>query len=216
MFRPTLRTAHFSRFVFGLAILLFQAGSCASAADVVLIEEHWELHVGGPDAARSAPQVTMVMSPTGDVENDFFIVTLNHWSYPEYAAGGIQVQRWHSEDCYDVAHGSNQDPLADDEEVIRWVQRIRLVDGQLKFEVVSGYSQSWGTFGDNGELALTQPTELTRLNQYRPAVSIEQSGIGYAGNRVSSLVLKRIQWLTVDGEQHELVAPIDIATDINP
>ena len=216
MFRPTLRTAHFSRFVFGLAILLFQAGSCASAADVVLIEEHWELHVGGPDAARSAPQVTMVMSPTSDIEDDFFLVTLNHWSYPDYAAGGIQVQRWHQDECYDVAEGSEEAPLADDAEVISWVQRISWVDGNLKFEVVNGNSESWGTFGNSGELSLTQPTALTRLNAYRPAVSIEQSGIGYAGNRVSSLVLKRIQWQTVDGVQHEMVAPIDIATDFNP
>ena len=44
-----------------------------------------------------APQVSMVMSPDGDVENDFFIVTLNHWSYPDFAAGGMQVQRWNSE-----------------------------------------------------------------------------------------------------------------------
>ena len=216
MFRNTLRAARLTRNPLGLATLLLLATSSASATDVILIEEHWELHVGGPDAARSAPQVSMVMSPTGDVDNDFFLVTLNHWSYPDYAAGGIQVQRWNQETCYDVAQGSQQAPLADDEEVISWVQRISWVDGNLKFEVVNGNSESWGTFGTNGELTLTHPTELTRLNGYRPAVSIEQSGIGYAGNRVSSLVLKRIQWQTVDGVQHEMVAPIDIATDFNP
>ena len=216
MVRHSLRAAHLPSMFFGLAPLLFFACSTASAADVVLIEEHWELHVGGPDAARSAPQVTMVLSPTDNVEDDFFIVTLNHWSYPKFSAGGIQVQRWHNEDCYDVAQCGSQTPLSNDEEVIRWVQRISLVDGNLKFEVVNGSSQSWGTFGGNGELQLTHPTELTRLNAYRPAVSIEQSGIGYAGNRVSSLVLNRLEWQTVDGEEHELIAPIDIATQLDP
>lgn len=212
----SLRSMRLSKVLFSLAALVIFACSSASATDVVLVEEHWELHVEGPDAARSAPQVTMVMSPTEDVEDDFFIVTLNHWSYPDFSAGGIQLQRWNNEDCLEVTQGSSSSVMHHESETVTWAQRISLVDGELKFEVVDGNSQTWGTFGTNGEMSLSVPTELTRLNNYRPAVSLEQSGISYAGNRVSSLVLTRLEWQTDDGEEHFLVAPIDIATDLDP
>jgi hypothetical protein len=158
----------------------------------------------------------MTMSPFGNVECDYFIVTLNHWSYPNFGAGGIQVQRWHGESCLSHGQTNSQAPLAADQEVISWIQRISLADGNLKFEVLSGASNSWGNFGNSDELTLSHPSELSRLNEYRPAVSLEQSGIAYAGNRVSSLVLTRLEWETADGDVHELVAPIDIATDLNP
>lgn len=201
---------------FSILLALPFIATQAFAADVVLIEEHWELRVGGPDEARSAPQVTMVMSPTADLENDFFLITLNHWTHPQFAAGGIQAQRWLGEECKAVANGANYSPLAVDEEVISWKQRMSLVDGRLRFEVIEGQSQSWGEFGGNNELLLSHPTSLTKLNSYQPAVSLNQSGIGYAGNRVSSLVLQRIRWITSDGQEHELVAPIDIDSDIDP
>ena len=208
------RAARWSLFFLSLAALP-QAANRALAADVVLIEEHWELRVGGPDSARSAPQVTMVMSPISTLNQDFFLLTLNHWTYPEYNPGGIQVQRWEGEECKAASNGGNYSPLENDEEVITWVQRLSLVDGQLRFEVI-GTSESWGSFGGNGELLLTHATELTRLNDYKPAISLNQSGIGYAGNRVSSLTLTRLRWETVDEQEYELVAPIDIDSDIDP
>ena len=158
----------------------------------------------------------MTMSPTNGVEGTFFVTTLNHWSYPDFAAGGIQVQRWSGEYCKESVGGSNQNTLQQDQEVITWVQRLRLVDGKLIFEIVDGHSQSWGSFGGSEELKITHATELSRLNDYRPAVSLDQSGIAYAGNRVSSLTLKKLRWQTLDEEFHELIAPIDIATDLDP
>lgn len=183
--------------------------------DVVQIEEHWELHVGGPDAARSAPQVTMIMSPSSNLDGDFYAFTLNHTSYPEFAAGGFQLQRWHGEECQQAAHGLSTSPIEDDGEVISWVQRISVSEGSLKFQVLDGQSDSWSQFGGEG-FAITTSTNLTKLNSYRPAISLEQSGIGYAGNRVSSLVLQKIRWITGDGAEHEMVAPIDIDSDIDP
>lgn len=210
------RAAYFLKFALALAASLLATQSSALALDVVLIEEHWELHVGGPDEARSAPQVTMTMSPTNGVEDTFFVTTLNHWSYPDFAAGGVQVQRWSGEHCQESVGGSNQNTLQQDQEVITWVQRLRLVDGKLIFEIIDGHSQSWGAFGGSGELKVSHSTGLTRLNEYRPAVSLDQSGIAYAGNRVSSLTLRKLRWQTIDEEFHELIAPIDIATDLDP
>ncbi|QEG34138.1 hypothetical protein [Bythopirellula goksoeyrii] len=183
-------------------------------SDVMQIEEHWQLIVGGPDFGRTAPQVTMIMSPTSSIEGDFFAFTLNHWSYPQFEAGGYQLQAWNSDYCGDVQHGERTNSLAIDGEVITWVQRLTLNEGSLKFQVVDGESESWGGF-DGDDFSLTISSPLTRLNSYLPSISLGQSGIGYAGNRVSSLTLTRLRWVTRNGQHHELVAPIDIDTDLD-
>jgi hypothetical protein len=187
----------------------------ASDTDVVLIEEYWELHIGGPDAARTAPQVTMVMSPLESLTGDFFAFTVNHWSYPEFASGGYQLQYWNGESCVSALHGWKTSTLDQDGETVSWVQRLSLSEGHLKFQVLSGHGDTWGNFGGEG-FTLSIPSQLERLNSYRPGTSITQSGIGYAGNRVSSLTLTKLRWITADGQEHEMVAPIDIDSDLDP
>lgn len=199
------------------AVFTLALGGIAAAGDVVEIEETWSLSVGGPEVARSSPQISMVMSASGDTETDYFLVALNHWSSPEFAPGGVQVQHWNGDNCLCVANSPEQQPLHHDGETISWAQRITLADGELVFQVTDGQSESWGNFAAGDALRLATPTELTQLNAYKPAVSIEESGIGFAGNRVSSLVLQRIRW-RFDGETeyHEMVAPIDIDSDLDP
>lgn len=193
------------------------AGGVATAGDVVEIEETWSLTVGGPEVARSSPQISMVMSASGDTESDFFLVALNHWSSPQFAPGGVQAQLWNGDTCVEVANSPEQQPLYTDGETISWSQRMTLEHGELVFQVDDGQSASWGNFTAGNTLRIATPTERTRLNDYKPAVSINESGIGYAGNRVSSLVLQRIRW-RFDGETeyHEMVAPIDIDSDLDP
>lgn len=211
------RLACVGRFGALAGVIAFLAlGAAASAEDVVKIEEHWELQVGGPDAGRSAPQVSMVMSPQDNLDGDFFVFTLNHWSHPAFSAGGMQVQRWNGEQCMTAAGNVDGSPLSADGETISWVQTMSINDGVLTFEVVDGHSDSWGVFGGSGQLKSVTSSDLGRLNNYRPAVSLEGSGIGYAGNRVSSLTLQKLVWYEADGDRHELNAPIDIATDIDP
>jgi hypothetical protein len=53
---------------------------------------------------------------------------------------------------------------------------------------------------------------LSSLNGYRPAVSLSESQVGFAENRVNSLVLKKLVWKTDDGQTHEQNAPIPIDT----
>lgn len=200
---------------FPLALLL--ATACPSNGyDVVEITEHWALTVGGPDVPRSAPQVSMVMSATGDTESDYFLVTLNHWSSPSFLPGGVQAQHWRNDEVVNATHSQAHSPLDVDGETIRWAQRISLNDCVLQFDVINGSSASWGDFTNGDSLSLSTHTTLARLNSYLPAVSLNESGIGYAGNRVSSLVLERITWRDSEGEEYEMIAPIDIDSDLDP
>jgi hypothetical protein len=198
-----------------LAIVAWAAGS-SYAIDIVTIEEHWELSVGEPDAASSSPQVCMVMSPTGNLDGLYFVFTLNHHSLPGWIPGGLQVQLWNGEEVVDAHVGPQETTLNHADETLRWVQSTRLVDGQLVFEILNGESESWGEFGGLGYLKITTDTDMVNLNGYRPAISLEQSGVSFAGNRVRSLVLQQLRWIDTNGNAYELNAPIDVDADLDP
>jgi len=197
-----------------LATMLAPPNACAQ--DVVKIEEHWELTVGLPDTERCAPQVTLVMSPENGLENDYFLFLINYSTIPEFSAGGLQLQHWKGEQPVATVGSTNVSALHHQEERITWTQKLTIEDGVLTLDIENGQSQTWGSFGNGGILRFSIPTSLTRLNEYQPRISIEQSGIGYAGNRVSSLVLRKLAWAMSDGQEYELVSPIDIDTDIDP
>jgi hypothetical protein len=194
--------------------------SCAAAlwaipvlaqTKVVMIEEHWELQIAEPDSGSSAPQTSMVMSPTGDSNDVFFIFAINHQSAPDYEAGGLQVQHWDDADLVDERNSHEHGLLHHSDEVVTWVQRMELDNGQVTFGIHNGASESWGSFGGS-DLTLSASSSLTSLNAYRPAVSLTESQVGFAENRVDSLVLKKLVWKTDDGQVHEQSAPIPIDT----
>jgi hypothetical protein len=203
-----------------LPIVVFALGAWYSAqgtaVEIVSIEELWELTVGEPDPADSSPQVSMVMSPNSHLDGDYFVFTLNHHTHPEWAAGGMQLQRWYGAEIEGSRSGVTESPLNSAQEVIRWTQRLKLVDGLLVCEVVDGYSQSWGEFGATGRLRYSIESSLANLNAYQPAISLQQSGVSYAGNRVVSLVLRKLRWKDADAEVYELNAPIDVDADLDP
>jgi len=186
------------------------------AANVVSIEEHWELDVGKPTPSRSSPQASMVMSPRLDLSGTFFIYTLNHKDMPNYSAGGMQVQQWEGDTVRDVHNGPQQGTLSQEGDVITWTQKMEIHEGLLIFQVQDGSSQTWSTFGGAGYLKFSTSTTLNNLNGYRVSNSLGESEVGYAGNRVQTLVLKKLRWVTDDGVVHELVSPIPIDTNLDP
>jgi hypothetical protein len=155
------------------------------------------------------------MSPYPNLDDQYFAFTINHRSVPDFEPGGLQVQLWNGDEAIDAA-SFTAGPLNQANDDVQWVQRLKVDDGTLSFEMVDGTSDSWGSFGGNGTLAFTSPTTLENLNGYRPAISLTESQVGYAGNRVQQLLLKKLVWVTDDGETHELLAPIDIDTDLDP
>lgn len=190
--------------------------SASYAFEIVAIEEHWELALGQPDTGSSSPQVSMVMSPTGNLDGDYFVFTLNHHSIPEWIPGGLQVQYWNGEEIVESKVGPQEEALQNADEVITWVQRTEVADGQLHFQIKSGSSDTWGAFGDAGHLKFSVDTDLANLNGYRPAVSLTGSGVSFGGNRVRHLTLTKLRWFDADGQVYELSAPIDVDADLDP
>jgi len=198
------------------ALVVFAAmSSAAQSADIIWVEEHWQLTIGAPDPESSSPQVSMVMSPLSTLDGDFFVFTLNHHSYPDFHPGGMQIQHWNSEGV--TSHvGDKEGCLNHSSEVITWVQRLSVANGVVTYEILSGQSETWGDFGGTGQLHSSFASSLTNLNQYDPGLSVSESGVNYAGNRVSSLILTRLRWATAQGDVQELQAPIDVDTDLDP
>ena len=196
------------------AVVLFAAAPAWGQSDVVMIEEHWELQLGQPDADRSAPQATMVMSPSGDLDGVHFLLTLNHANAPDYVAGGVQIQAWDGGDLLGYDDDDEVGSLSSTDEVVTWVQKMWLDSGALKFKVINGQSETWGQFG-NEDMELSVASSLTRLNGYLPAISLTESQVNYAENRVFSLTLTKLRWMTSDGVVHEQSAPIPIDTSLD-
>ncbi|NLX97083.1 MAG: hypothetical protein GXY83_12985 [Rhodopirellula sp.] len=167
---------------------------------VVRVEEDWELVVGAPDHYTDAPQVTCAISPLGTIESIHATFDLNHQSQPEFTAGGLQLQLWEGEVAIDYRGYPNPAVLRQDDETVCWTQRMELSGGQLQFEIVNGNSVTWGQFGGQGYLKSVTPTNLENFNGYRPSVSVDNSGVGYAGNRVRSLTLKAVRVYTDTGD----------------
>jgi len=182
--------------------------ACASAAanetayQIVRVEEDWEMVVGEPDLDRNAPQVICVISPVGDVDSLHGAFEVNVQTLPEFQAGGMQLQVWSGENSLATRKSPNESWLAHTGETVRWTQSMKLQDGSLTFEITDGQSTTWGDFGGEGYLKAARNTSLTSLNHYDPAISIANSGVSYAGNRVASLVLKRVRLTLSNGAQY--------------
>jgi hypothetical protein len=124
---------------------------------------------------------------------------INHRTQPNYGSGGMQIQAWDGENL--VFHQDSPDNswLQHAGETVRWTQSMQLQEGKLVFEIADGTSTTWGTFGGQGYLKLSVDTCLTHLGGYRASVTVANSGVGYAANRVSQLVLKEIRVYTANG-----------------
>jgi len=173
----------------------------ASADDgprVVRVEESWELQLAEPNANDTAPQITCAFTPFCNLEKLHATFEINHLATPEFAPGGLHLHAWNGSQRLGVAH-SGTGSLRTTGEVVRWKQVMTLADDQLILEVIDGSSTTWGNFGGESSLRIAVPTSLNNLNSYSPEVSVRQSGIGFAANRVNHLKMTHCKALTHDG-----------------
>ena len=200
MFSRSATRLRMGRALLGLGLvsgILYGGPAWGQTSPVICIEQDWEMFMGEPDPKNNAPQVLCVISPTRDSQSVYAVLELNHQSLPQYAAGGMQFQLWRGEELQREVNAANGYQLETAGEVIRWTQRMTLAAGQLEFAIVDGRSNTWGDFGDG--LRLTVAAPVADLSAYSTDFSTENSGVGFAPNRVHTLILKRIRWIQADG-----------------
>jgi hypothetical protein len=185
-------------------------GNClaqAPADQIVRVEEDWQMVLGDPEPESVAPQVTCVISPVANVNSMYTALTINNRGLPEFAPGGLQLQVWNNETPLQTKNFSNTHVLSHAGETVRWTNTMELKDGLLTFEIVNGHSATWGEFGNQGSLKAVVNSTLSNLNGYSPSVSVENSSIGFASNRVQSLVLLRVRQISSTGVITEDTTP---------
>lgn len=170
---------------------------------IVRVEEDWEMVVSQPDPDTDGPQITCIISPAGGTAGIHANFDINLRSLPHFAPGGLEMQLWYGECPIYQSESHHTAVMSTPGEIVRWTQSMHVDGGLLVFEVLSGSSTTWGSFGGLSHLRVMFPTAMDELSGYSPDASVANSGIGYAGNRVESLVLRRVRLITAQGEVHE-------------
>ncbi len=166
---------------------------------VVRVVEDWKMVVGDPDPNVTAPQITTAFSPIGSLSGTYAIFNLNHQALETFAPGGMQLQIWTGENARTLRRIRADESFTSPGEEVTWTQEMELTSHGLRFDIENGQSETWGTFG-GGSLSEQVTTTLSNLNAYDPTVSLSESGVTFARNRVDELVLLRVHLHTSDGQ----------------
>ncbi len=195
--------SHFLRLVFTIApifaVIALLSTVCTAQNPVVRIEEDWEMVVTDPDVNSNGPQVACSISPVGNLDTFHAIFELNHCSSPEFVNGGLYLNIWNGEQYVETRAFPDMQQMSTPGECVAWTQSLDIQSGQLVFEIVGGQSTTWGNFGGQGNLKATISTGTVSLDNYSPLVSAANSGVTFASNCVSLLVLRRIRVVRADG-----------------
>lgn len=175
------------------ALIAATASTARGDGNYDRIEEDWEVVIGEPSLEDEAPQILNVISPFTNHTTEYYVFELNHSTQPDYAKGGMQLQRWNGESVRSWVTSSNRNQLAFPGETITYTLRMRLIDGDLWVSARNGQSQTWGQFGST-EMRMWSPTSMANLNSYRTSNSVNNSRVGYASYRVTRFVLKEVRY----------------------
>jgi hypothetical protein len=181
---------------------------------VVKVEEDWELDVGTPNTNDSAPQLTFLISPTGDTNSYYAVFTVNQRLTLD-DVGGLQLQIWNGESLLSSTTFAGTSSLSTSGEKIQWTTRMSLSsNGTLTVEAASshGGSSEWGNF----DLTTSASTNLSNLNGYdiTGTVSGNNSGIDFGNTRVSQIVLQAIRTFTGTGNNTKSTSQLGSAKTI--
>jgi len=190
-----------------LGLMVLARGASADGVDIVKVEEDWELVVLEPDSPTVAPQVTCMMSPNGTESGLHMTFEVNHKSGAQFVQGGLTMQLWNDESWVSTKRSESNAAMSAVGETVTWTQSMRVFGDELIFKVKNGNSTTWGAFGGNSFYRLSSEWHGHNLNDYTPDSSVHLSGIGFASNRVQSLVLKRVRVYAVTGEVYEDATP---------
>jgi hypothetical protein len=185
-------------------IVSLPGGGSLPGVVVVRVEEDWSLLVNQPDQNFAAPQVStqMARAPWAPRFCNFHI---NSTDIPAFASGGLQLQVWKGSSNLAYLNSSTSPVLATNNELITWTQYLtQNGSGGLTFGISAASSQ---TFGDFSGMSLDIPGGSTVLDNYSPDYSLQNSGVTFGANRVSSFVITQVRMYYSDGS---------VATDSTP
>jgi hypothetical protein len=201
-----------------LVVSLASAMAQTSSPVIDQVQEDWQLVVTTPDVPAVGPQITTCMSPVSDNSTPFVAYDLNYREYPQFAAGGMQLQVWSGEDVLSTdSYGSNQ--FSTPNETVTWTQSMAIGSGgKINYNIYRGISTTWGYFCWGGNpLTVSYSTSLRDLNSYSPETSVANSGVSWQSNYVTSLTLVQVRYYSggtlVATDTTPRTIPLTTATD---
>lgn len=178
----------------GASVCLILVPSSLTAEDpanIVRIEEDWEVVLNEPNEDVDAPQFHTLMAPFAHFEPFHFQISWNYRGEPDFIAGGMQVVAWFGDTCIGKK-SYREDKLSSYAETITWTSVLETNGCALKFEVINGSSQTWGSFGGS-ETSLLGDVHIPSLSDYSTDFSASNSWISYGSNRVDLLRIKEVR-----------------------
>lgn len=177
----------------GIVFLATQV-SADNPQNITRVEEDWRITFGTPDPNLNAPQVTMTMSPYAGVSGHHAVFEINAQTQPDYAAGGLQLQRWYGTNFADFVSPGNPAVMQTANEVVTFTMSMQMQGSTLTFGVSNGNSQTWGSFGNGQSLNLSVGFDGTNLNSYDPQTSLSNSRVGFGSNRIQQAVRTQVRY----------------------
>lgn len=171
---------------------------------IVRVEEDWLMVLNEPNDSIDSPQFHTVMSPTSDLNGAYAQVLWNYRETPDFTAGGLQLQSYYN-DSMNQRRSVEFRQLSTTAESVVWTQALETDGSTLSFEIINGYSTTWGTFGR--DMRIDESTEVSDLAGYHVDASVENSCITYGSNRVDKLVVVQVRYYGHEGL---------LAVDANP
>ena len=203
----------YSRFFAGVlaCALAWMPAVCMGQA-IVRVEEDWELRVVQPDPQIDAPQVTTCMLPFGSDSDILFQLDLNHASTPSYSAGGLQLRICDEEACYSSVRLLSGIKLNQPSETLSWTQVVQQTPSGFLFGIINGSSASFGALAGPADVAYitAEQAGTTTLNAYDAQLSLENSEITFASNRIGWLKLRHVRIYYANGQMVHLPVNADI------
>ena len=171
------------------------------------VEEEWELVINEPEDNTNSPQVTFFVTPSAGEGTTYFQLQMNYEADQDYSAGGFHVAAVRDETIRDEARSQNQSLISIDDDVIRWTSVTAVVNNKLLFAVKDGHCSSWGDFGGPEYLVEMPERSIDDLSNYSYAQSVASVDIGFGGNRVSSVKLRKVHLYDSNGNVNTLTIP---------
>ncbi len=167
---------------------------------IVRIEEDWYIKSRTPVPNHQGPQITTVISPQANLSGHYAVFAINYSDLPTFNMGGLQLQIWNQNTNLVYLNEVNTSVMGTNDEIIRYTTKMSITtDGNLEFEVKTGRSTTWNSFGLAGSLKASVPTLLTDLSGYSPATTVAMSGLSRSAHNMDQVTLSAVRYYSATG-----------------
>ena len=179
--------------------------------DVARVEEEWFAVLNEPNNMVESPQFHTTMSPVANLDSFYAQVTWNYryitdlYGALQYQPGGLQLHSWKGDTELRTRTLSTA-ILSTAAENIVWTQSLQTDGATLTFDILNGWSTTWGAFGK--DMRISADANLPNLNTYSTDVSVKNSWVTYGSNRLTLLMIYEVRRYNAYGQL--------IATDCEP